>query len=60
MSKLDRYLSKLEKWPGQPSFSGKKRLIDDTVVAGDADANALLAGYGMKRRPRGGLIPRTS
>jgi hypothetical protein len=57
-SKLDLYLSKLEKWPGQPSFTGKKRSIEDTVVAGDADANTLLAGYGMKRGPRGGLIPR--
>ncbi len=57
-SKLDRYSSKSKKWPGQPSPNSKKRSLEDTFIAGDAEANTLLAGYGMKRGPRGGLIPR--
>jgi hypothetical protein len=47
-----------EKWPIVTRAAGKKRALEETKVEGDADASQLMAGYGMKRGPRGGLIPR--
>lgn len=40
---------------GSPRPAGRKRGFSN----GDANADQLMAGYGMKRGPRGGLIPRT-
>jgi hypothetical protein len=43
-----------------PEAAGKKRAVAETGgVARHAEANELMAGYGVRRGPRGGLIPRT-
>lgn len=65
-SKLGKYSNMQQKLfakqsrNNSPSAAGKKRSFSEANgFVGDANAGQLMAGYGMKRGPHGGLIPRS-